>query len=44
MDSSKPPNIVIMSNFRIQIPNECQSSKVDSEIEDPELVSGQGSK
>jgi hypothetical protein len=32
-----------MSNFKVQIPKECQSSKRDSEIEDPELVSGQGS-
>ena len=25
------------------MPNECQISKRDSEVEDPELVSGQGS-
>jgi hypothetical protein len=32
-----------MSNGKIQLPNECQSSKRDPEIEDPELVSGEGS-
>jgi len=26
-----------------QMPNQCQIPKLDSEIEDPELVSGQGS-
>jgi hypothetical protein len=33
----------LIPNFKIQMSNECQRSKLDSEIEDPELVSGQGS-
>jgi hypothetical protein len=32
-----------MPNFKVQMSKECQSSKGDSEIEDPELASGQGS-
>jgi hypothetical protein len=32
-----------MPNVKIQISKECQIAKWDSEIEDPELVSGQGS-
>jgi hypothetical protein len=39
----KMRNKVLISNVKIQMSNQCQSSKWDSEIEDPELVSGQGS-
>jgi hypothetical protein len=29
-------------NFKVQMSKECQIPKWDSEVEDPEMVSGQG--